>query len=122
MQLETDKKILGQIIRRHRKLANFTQSELAEKVGVNEKQISRIESGQNYPTYMTFTKLINVLDIELEQFYKADTKSGINSDTNVHQDSIKNISINMINNAQNKELKLYFDILRVLNKNLHPTF
>ena len=53
MILETDKKIIGNKFKEYRKSKQLTQFELAEKVGLNEKQISRIEAGLNYPTYLT---------------------------------------------------------------------
>ncbi len=68
MLLETDKAIIGKKFREYRKSKHLTQFELAEKVGLNEKQISRIEAGLNYPTYLTFVKLIDVLNINIEDF------------------------------------------------------
>lgn len=50
MILENDKKIIGNKFKEYRKSKQLTQFELAEKVGLNEKQISRIEAGLNYPT------------------------------------------------------------------------
>ena len=65
MILETDKKIIGNKFKEYRKSKQLTQFELAEKVGLNEKQISRIEAGLNYPTYLTFVKLLDVLDVNI---------------------------------------------------------
>ena len=70
MLLETDKALLGKKFKHYRKMKKMTQFKLAEKVGLNEKQISRIESGLNYPTYITFVKLIEVLEIDINYFSK----------------------------------------------------
>ena len=71
MILETDKKIIGNKFKEYRKSKQLTQFELAEKVGLNEKQISRIEAGLNYPTYLTFVKLLDVLDVNILDFVQS---------------------------------------------------
>ena len=90
MLLETDKNKIGQIFKKYRKSMKLTQFELAEKVGLNEKQISRIEAGINYPTYTTFVNLVNTLGIDISDF-----------DTENREHSSKNESaiINFIKNS-----------------------
>lgn len=107
MRLETDKKILGQIIRKYRKMKNYTQFQLAELVGLNEKQISRIEAGQNYPTYITFAKLIEALEIKLEDITSQDKE---NPKQNIE---------NMLKNSSELEYSMYFDILKSVKSNLN---
>jgi len=109
MLLETDKVTIGKKIREFRKLNKLTQIELAEKVDLNEKQISRIEMGLNYPTYITFAKLINILNIDLKVF------SGNNNEI---KDSSKNKLLHLINNSNEKELKIFLDVLSALKQNL----
>lgn len=107
MRLETDKKILGQIIRKYRKMKNYTQFQLAELVGLNEKQISRIEAGQNYPTYITFAKLIEALEIKLEDITSQDKE---NPKQNIE---------NILKNSSELEYSMYFDILKSVKSNLN---
>lgn len=107
--LETDKKNLGQKIKLYRKLRKYTQSELAEIVGLNEKQISRIEAGQNYPTYQTFAKIINALEINIADFLVEE---------NLVLNYIEKELISIIKNSSEKELKIYLDIIKPLKKNL----
>lgn len=109
MLLETDKKILGNKFKEYRKSKRLTQFELAEKVGLNEKQISRIEAGLNYPTYLTFVKLLEVLEIDITDFTKEAPLTN-----NPLQDEV----IHLIKNANNAELKMYIDVLKVLKKDL----
>ncbi len=108
MRLETDKKILGQMIRKYRKMKNYTQFQLAELVGLNEKQISRIEAGQNYPTYITFAKLIEALDINLSDI------TAQNKNQNPKQ-GLENI----LKNSSELEYSMYFDILKSVKSNLN---
>ena len=107
MRLETDKKILGLIIRKYRKMKNYTQFQLAELVGLNEKQISRIEAGQNYPTYITFAKLIEALEIKLEDITSQDKE---NPKQNIE---------NILKNSSELEYSMYFDILKSVKSNLN---
>lgn len=109
MLLETDKKILGQKLRQYRKSKHLTQFELAELVGLNEKQISRIESGTNYPTFLTFASLINVLDINIEDFTKNISCSNSKLTAEI---------LHIINSAEEAELLLYKEVLKTLKKNL----
>jgi len=107
LRLETDKKTLGQIIRKYRKMKNYTQFQLAELVGLNEKQISRIEAGQNYPTYITFAKLIEALEIKLEDITSQDKE---NPKQNIE---------NILKNSSELEYSMYFDILKSVKSNLN---
>lgn len=108
MLLETDKKILGQKFKTHRKAKGLTQFELAEKVGLNEKQISRIEAGLNYPTYLTLAKLLEVLEINVNEIL-----------LNAHQEKPHSHGeiTRIVKNANPKEIKTYIDVLKVLKRN-----
>lgn len=63
-----DKKTTGNIIKNARLKAKLSQSELAEKIGLNEKHISNIERGVNTPILDTFLKLCDVLELSLQDF------------------------------------------------------
>ena len=109
MLLEVNKKILGEKFKKYRKYKNLTQFQLAERVGLNEKQISRIEAGLNHPTFMTFAKLIDVLDINIAEFLIENEVK-----TNKMQDDL----IKIIKNSSDFELKIYFDVIKSMKKHL----
>ena len=109
MLLETDKKLLGKKFKEFRKSKSLTQFELAEKIGLNEKQISRIEAGQNYPTYMTFVKLIEVLDIDIKNF-----SHGYND----IEDFSKYELINLVKKSNNNETRVFLNTIKSLKKSL----
>jgi len=109
MLFETDKIVIGKKFKAYRKSKQLTQFELAEKVGLNEKQISRIEAGLNYPTYLTFIKLVEVLDINIADFSVTGPVS-----VNPMMDEISHI----IKMANEVELKTYLEVLKTLRKNL----
>lgn len=108
MLLETDKVQIGKKIRAFRKLKKLTQFELAEEVGLNEKQISRIEMGLNYPTYTTFAKLVEVLDIDIINFVKKASKNPT---------SIENQLILLIKKSSIQEQKMYLNVIQAIKNN-----
>ena len=48
-----------------RKISGLTQSELAEKSGVPQETISRIERGRSNPTLGTLEKLVRAMGVEI---------------------------------------------------------
>ncbi len=63
-----DKKFIADKIKEFRKKAGLTQTELAQKIGVGEKQISKIENYTNMPSLSTFFKIIDFLKIDISEF------------------------------------------------------
>lgn len=109
MLLETNKEILGEKFRHYRKNLRLTQFQLAELVELNEKQISRIEAGQNYPTYTTFAKLIKILNINICEFIQ---------DDNTKSNQPKEDLLKIIQKSSDYELKIYSDVVKSIKKNL----
>ena len=60
---------IGLIIKRFRKQAGYTQFELAELIGIDDKQVGKIERGIHYPSVPTFLKMLKVLQIGIDKFY-----------------------------------------------------
>lgn len=63
-----DKKFIGNVIRNARKQAKLNQAELSEKLGMSEKNLGNIENGRQYPQVNNFLKIIEVLNLSLEDF------------------------------------------------------
>ncbi len=55
---------IGDIIRKHRKLKNYTQEELGHKLFVSKQAISKWENGRSLPDLETTQKLIRLLEID----------------------------------------------------------
>ncbi|MBS4759773.1 MAG: helix-turn-helix transcriptional regulator [Clostridium sp.] len=102
------KKIIGVKIREQRKRMGLTQFQLAELVGLHEKQISRIESGLNYPTFENFVNIITALNLSMSYF---NTK---NEKTNSR---IKDDLYFLIESSSEEELQLYYDVINVIKNN-----
>ena len=69
MYMENLKVLLGKRIREFRKAKNYTQEELAEKIGIGTNNISYFETGRYTPTLETMEKLANALNVEIYEFY-----------------------------------------------------
>ncbi len=59
---------IGKFIEERRKEKNMTQEQLAEKMGVTDKTISRWENGKTMPDYSLLKDLCNELDISVNEF------------------------------------------------------
>ena len=60
---------IGSFIAYLRKEKNLTQSELAKKLNVTDKAISRWENNINFPDIDTIKKLCVIFDVTLEEIY-----------------------------------------------------
>ena len=58
---------IGKFIAKCRKDKNITQEQLAEKLGVSNKSVSRWENGKNMPDYSILKELCNTLDIDVNE-------------------------------------------------------
>lgn len=61
--------IVGQKIKEIRKKKSLTIQELAEKSGMSEGHISRLENGLKSPTISTLEKLAQALDVPIVYFF-----------------------------------------------------
>lgn len=64
------KLLLGKRIREYRKKHNLTQFQLAERLGIDDKHLSRIELGKNMPQANTILKLAEVFGIEVKDLFE----------------------------------------------------
>lgn len=101
-----DKKYIAKKIKEYRKKSGLTQAELAEKIDLGTKQVSRIEVGDFYPSLATFFKIVEVLNINLTDFV-----SEIPPDEN----KVRNKLINTIYNADQDELEFYDRLITFAN-------
>jgi len=57
---------LGERIRKLRQERKWTQADLAERLGIQQKQISAYERGANYPSTEILIKLADTFDVSLD--------------------------------------------------------
>ncbi len=105
--LYNDKEFIGKTIQNIRKKANIKQSELAEKIGISEKHLSKIETGKNLPSLDNFFKMAEVLKFSLDDF-------GIKSGN--MKSEYKQTLLKIAYSASDKEAQSYCEIIETLNK------
>ena len=100
------KLFLGQKIQALRKLNNYTQEQLAEKVNRSKNHISKIELGTANPPLDLLISISEALYVDISELFDY----GKDKDTI----SCKKELTNAINQASDKHLRLLFD----MHKNL----
>ena len=92
------KNLFGRKIKEYRKRKSLTQAQLAELVNVDDKHISCIESGKNFPSADLIERLATSLEVEpkdlFEFYYLQDTTD------------LKTDIISMLNKLNQDELSL----------------
>lgn len=68
-----DSKIIGEFIKEQRALKNLTQKQLAEKLGVTDKAISRWETGKGIPDVSLLIPLSEVLEVSVNEILIGET-------------------------------------------------
>lgn len=107
--MELDKKHIAQIIQETRRKAGLKQSELAEKIGISEKHLSKIETGKNYPALDTFLKILDTLDLTLGDF-------GLNNTSDSYPN--KMFLQKVINTSSEKQLDACAEVVMALLKHV----
>lgn len=107
--MQTDeilKKNIGAIIRASRKRHGLTQYALAEKIDMDEKQLSRLEAGKHFPTLKTLLAITDVLDMHLADF----------DDMQDLKDSNFYDLVEILKTATPRELKKYLSIIKIIKE------
>jgi len=68
------KKQLGRRIQNLRRTAKITQESLAEIIGIDPKNVSRIENGNSYPSTETLTAIAKALNVDIYELFVFEKK------------------------------------------------
>lgn len=101
--MEIIKKCFGEQLKTCRKIKNLTQEKLAELVGINLRQLARIESGESFITAETLYNLCTVLEISpklLFDFNIEDETLMTGSGSKVHLKVIRNGNLIQLVNSK----------------------
>lgn len=96
------KEQLGKRIYELRKQQNISQEELAEKLDISQRSLSKIETGKNFIKSNTLEKLLSAFDINCSELFNFEH---INTPDNL-LDEIQN-HINIIKKNENLLVILY---------------
>ena len=101
---------IGKFIATCRKEKNFTQQELAEKLGVSDRTIGNWENGRNMPDYSILKELCNTLDIDVNEFL-----SGEKLEKNeIQTHSIENLDLILKEYYKMKKQKNMFKYIAII--------
>lgn len=87
---------IGEIILQRRKELKMTQKQLAEKLNVTDRTISRWECGVNLPDVEMLKTVAKVLDVDIKYFYEDVKLNEINEIEEYDYDKIKKYKIYLI--------------------------
>ena len=68
--MKEESKKLGENLKKIRTNKNITQTELAEKLGVDKSFVSNLENGKNNPTLSTIASLAQALGVTTKEIIK----------------------------------------------------
>ena len=101
-------KSIGETISSLRKKKGMTQNELAEKMNVTDKAVSKWERDLSCPDINTISKLADILDVSVEELLKAKKKDNSNT-------KMKDL-LNLIFRAVALAMGIAVVILNILNQ------
>lgn len=106
--------IIGQRIRKFRKINALSQETLAEKVGISTTHMSHIETGN--------TKLSLAVLVNLSLALGVSTDDLLFEQSSVSKNSLMNKTVEILENCNTQELAIIMDIIKAtkisLSKNL----
>ena len=101
-------KSIGETIASLRKQKGMTQNELAEKMNVTDKAVSKWERDLSCPDINTISKLADILDVSVEELLKAKKKENSNT-------KMKDL-VNLIFKAVALAMGIAVVVLNILNQ------
>lgn len=102
----TIKKLLGLKIKKYRHSLNLTQFELGEKIDINQRQVTLIETGKSFPSLKTMIALCNIFECSLSDLFQFEHLQ--------NSEDLKNEIEKMLNNFSTSKLQVLYQ----LSKNL----
>lgn len=98
------KKLLGQKIKTLRKAKKLTQEQLAEMLDIDQRTLSAIECGINFPT-KNFLKISEIFNIELKELFDFEN-------IEINDDKIKKEINNLLNYLNSRDLKIVYQLIK----------
>ena len=106
---------IGKFIQQKRKEKNLTQEELANKLGVSNRTISKWENGRGMPDYSVILELCKVLDMSINEMLSGEEIVKENYQTMLEENIIKTIEYNnKKRNKKNLKITIFIIILLVI--------
>lgn len=104
--MSNQKELLGKRIKELRKQKGYTQDYLAEKLKIEPRQLSKLETGKHYPSFETIIALLETFDITFEELISFEHLNPAND--------IRKTLLKDIENIDDSKIQNVYKILRVL--------
>ncbi|OIN60341.1 helix-turn-helix domain-containing protein [Arsenicibacter rosenii] len=105
---------IGNKIRKIRELRNFTQTYMAERLGIKQSTYSTIENGELDVTLSRLQEISKLLEVRIEDIISFDEKMVFNISNS--QNGVGYINNNVVN--QNQKLEEFFREMAVLRERI----
>ena len=96
---------IGKFIQEKRKEKELSQLELAEKLGVSNRTISKWENGNSMPDYSIINDLCKELDISINELLSGENLTEENYQKKLEENIVSTIDYN--NKKRNKKIKKF---------------
>ncbi|MBV5340794.1 MAG: helix-turn-helix transcriptional regulator [Deltaproteobacteria bacterium] len=106
--MKSTKILLGARIKELRKSRAMSQEQLAEKIVVDPKHLSRIEVGRGFPSLDALENIANVLGVEMKELFEFQHLDSA--------DSVANAVDSFLESATENEMRILLKLLRALVK------
>ena len=90
-----DQEKVGRFIAALRKEKNLTQEQLAEKLGISNKTVSRWEQGKGFPDVSLLQELCELLDISVSELLSGEKMADDNFRTKVEENTMAHCKMNL---------------------------
>lgn len=103
---------VGAKIRQLRKDRNVTQAELAQKIGVQQSDLCRMENGEYKVSLETLFNILSIFEINIAEFFKDEKRAGLSND--------ECEILKLFNSLDEKSKIEVLEFLKFKNKNNNP--
>jgi transcriptional regulator with XRE-family HTH domain len=102
---------LSEKLKTIRKLKNFTQETVAEKLGISTYSYAKIERGETDVKYSRLQKIAKIMGIQLEDLFGLDVKSIFNLNGNPNNNNnTTNTQCDIVNLHSNEQTELQHEL------------
>ncbi len=100
-------KLFGKRLKELRKINKLTQEQLSEIIGLDPKQICRIENGACFTTFETLQKISKVFNVEISDLFFYEHQKT--------KDALINEMNEIFQSASDDQIQLIYKIVKAIN-------